>query len=58
MTLNEREVELIQGMIQVQQNHAQRCDSISNRTMAEKQRGWDMERVALLQRILKESDRV
>jgi hypothetical protein len=47
----ERELELIDGMIQVQLDHAQRCDSIANRTMAEKQKGWDMERVALLQKI-------
>ena len=49
--LSEREVELIDGMIQVQLDHANRCDAIANRTMAEKQKGWDMERVALLQKL-------
>lgn len=28
-----------------------RCDAIANRIMAEKQKGWDMERVALLEKI-------
>ena len=46
-----RELELIDGMIAVQLDHAQRCDAISNRDMAEKQKGWDMERVELLRRI-------
>ena len=46
-----RETELIDGMIAVQLDHAQRCDAISNRAMAEKQKGWDMERVELLRRI-------
>jgi hypothetical protein len=46
-----REIELIDGMIEVQLQHAQRCDGIANRTMAEKQKAWDMERVALLQKI-------
>ena len=46
-----REIELIDGMIAVQLDHAQRCDAISNRAMSEKQKGWDMERVELLRRI-------
>lgn len=46
--LTEREVELIDGMIEVQRDHAKRCDNIANRTMADKQKGWDMERVELL----------
>jgi hypothetical protein len=46
-----REIELINGMIEVQLNHAERCDRLPNRSMAEKQKGWDMERVALLQKI-------
>ncbi len=49
--LTERELELIDGMIAVQLDHAARCDGIANRTMAEKQKGWDMERVALLQKL-------
>jgi hypothetical protein len=49
--LTEREVELLDGMIQVQLDHASRCDAIANRTMTEKQKGWDMERVALLQKL-------
>jgi hypothetical protein len=49
--LTEREIELIDGMIEVQLQHAMQCDRISNRTMADKQKGWDMERVALLQKL-------
>ncbi len=49
--LTPREIELIDGMIDVQLHHARQCDGISNRTMAEKQKGWDMERVALLQKL-------
>lgn len=48
--LTDREIELIDGMIQVQLDHASRCDAIANRAMADKQKGWDMERVALLQK--------
>lgn len=48
--LTDREIELIDGMIQVQLDHASRCDAIANRSMADKQKGWDMERVALLQK--------
>lgn len=47
----DRELELIDGMIEVQLHHAAQCDGIANRTMAEKQKGWDMERVALLRKI-------
>ena len=49
--LTPREIELIDGMIEVQLNHAERCDSIPNRAMAEKQKGWDMERVELLRKL-------
>ena len=49
--LTARELELIDGMIQVQLRHVEQCDGIANRTMAEKQKGWDLERVALLQKI-------
>jgi hypothetical protein len=53
--LTARELELIDGMIEVQLDHAKRCDSIANRTMAERQKGWDMERVALLQKLKEKS---
>jgi len=46
-----REIELIDGMIEVQLDHAARCDNIANRVMAEKQKGWDMERVELLRKL-------
>ncbi len=49
--LTPREMELIDGMIAVQLDHATRCDAIANRAMADKQKGWDMERVALLQKL-------
>lgn len=47
----ERELELIDGMIQVQLDHAARCDGIANRGMADRQKLWDMERVALLKKV-------
>lgn len=47
----DRELELIDGMIEVQLRHAAQCDVIANRPMAERQKGWDMERVALLRKI-------
>jgi len=47
----ERELELIDGMIEVQLHHARQCDGIANRAMAEKQKGWDLERVALLRKL-------
>jgi hypothetical protein len=47
----DRELQLIDGMIEVQLRHAAQCDGIANRPMAERQKGWDMERVALLQKI-------
>ena len=50
--MTDREIELIDGMIAVQLDHAQRCDAIGNRVMAEKQKGWDMERVELLRRFI------
>jgi hypothetical protein len=46
-----RELELIDGMIEVQLNHADRCDNIRNSEMAQKQKAWYMERVALLKKI-------
>lgn len=49
--LNEREHELIDGMIEVQLHHSIQCDGMGNRSMAEKQKGWNMERVALLEKI-------
>lgn len=50
--LSNREVELINGMIEVQLDHAERCDRIANRQMAEQQKGCDMERVELLRKVL------
>ena len=54
--LTERELELIDGMIEVQLHHAAQCDLMlsragGNHTMAERQKGWDMERVELLRKI-------
>ena len=49
--MTEREIDLLDGMIEVQLQHAARCDAIPNRTMAEKQKGWDMERVTLLRKV-------
>ena len=54
--LTTREIELINGMIDVQLDHAKQCQSMidrpgGNATMASKQLGWDMERVKLLRKI-------
>lgn len=51
LQLTPREIELIDGMIEVQLHHVAQCDGILNRTMAVKQKGWDMERVALLRKL-------
>ena len=51
MKLTEREIEILDGMIKNEKNHAQWCDILSNRTMAEKQKALDLERVALLEKI-------
>ena len=66
MKLSKRDIELLEGMIDVQMYHAERCQAIiddagGNVTMATKQKGWDMERVSLLRRVIEEnvgSDRV
>ena len=51
--LSAHEIELLEGMIEVQLYHAARCDTINNRVMAVKQKGWDMERVELLRKIIR-----
>jgi len=55
MKLSDREIELIEGMIEVQMHHAARCMVMSNKVMADKQKGWDMERINLLQRVINEN---
>ena len=49
--LTEREVELIDEMIETQLLHAERCDRMANSTMAQKQKAWDLERVELLRKL-------
>ena len=49
--LTPRELQLIDGMIEVQLHHARQCDGIANRAMAERQKGWDLERVGLLRKL-------
>jgi len=56
MNLSEREIELIDGMIEVQLRHAEQCQAMidrpgGNAVMATKQLGWDLERVNLLRKI-------
>jgi hypothetical protein len=56
MNLSDREIELIDGMIGVQLHHAEQCQEMIDRpggnvVMAEKQLGWDMERVELLRKV-------
>lgn len=56
MKLSPSEIKLIDGMIEVHLYHALRCDNIQNRAMADKQKAYDMERVALLRKIKAQSD--
>jgi hypothetical protein len=51
VTWTARELELLDGMIEVQLKHADRCDNIRNSEMAAKQKQWDMDRVELLQKV-------
>jgi hypothetical protein len=56
MKLTEREIELIDGMIEVQQRHADQClrmmdDPHGNATMAVRQLEWDNERIELLRKL-------
>lgn len=55
MKLSKREIELIEGMIEVQRYHALTASKMPN-PMGVKQYTWDMERVKLLERVLKESE--
>ena len=50
-TLTHRELELLDGMIESQLYHSERCGKIDNRPMAEKQIGWNNERIELLRRV-------
>ena len=59
MKLTNREIELIDGMIEVQQRHADKClkmmdDPHGNSTMAVRQLEWDTERIELLKKIKQE----
>lgn len=58
MILSEREIELLNGMIEVQTRHFETCDLIANRVMAEKQKGWDLERITLLNKFKSMNDSV
>ena len=49
--LTQREVELIDEMIETQLLHAERCDHMANSTMAQKQKAWNLERVDLLRKL-------
>jgi hypothetical protein len=49
--LTPREHELLDGLIARELDHAAQCDGIANRRMAERQKDWDMERVALLRKL-------
>ena len=54
--LTPRELELLHGLIERELWHARTCDAIlarpdGNHRMASAQKGWDMERVALLRKL-------
>jgi hypothetical protein len=50
-TLTDAELALLQGLIDYWQDHADRCDKIANRPMAERQKGQDLARVELLKKL-------
>jgi len=49
--LDMREIELLDGMIEYELKHAERCDGIANSRMARWQKSRDLERAALLQKL-------
>ena len=51
-TFNEREAELLRGMLQVQLGNVARSEKIANTPIAIQQATWDRERVALLRKIM------
>ena len=53
LQLSAREKILIEGMIETQINHAERCGRIADKEIAKKQRRLDLSRAALLNKILK-----
>lgn len=55
MKLTEKEIELIDGMIEAQRSHAAKCNVMQNPFMAEKQKAWDMKRIVLLEKIKAET---
>jgi len=50
-SLTADEVEMLILMAKAHESHAERCDRIANRRMAEKQRERDLAKAALLRRI-------
>jgi hypothetical protein len=46
----ERQIELIDGMIDAQKYHSERMSQIGNRVMGDKQIGWNTERIEILQK--------
>jgi|APFre7841882724_1041349.scaffolds.fasta_scaffold50056_2 hypothetical protein len=50
-TLTDDELALLQGLIDYWQDHANRCDNVANRRMAEWQKGQDLARVELLKKL-------
>lgn len=57
MKLTEREIELLEGMIEVHLSHAKRA-AVMNSPMGKKQYGWDMERVILLTKIIEDCEEI
>lgn len=50
MELTEHEIELLDDMIEVQKNHAERCLELKG-SVPERQRKKDLERIKLLEKI-------
>lgn len=51
VSLTDRERVLLDDLIRYWADHAKQCDGIQNRKMAERQKGWDLERVAMLRKL-------
>jgi len=52
LEINSREMEVLEGMLQREIDHAVRCETIANRTMAERQKAWDLERAHIIRKII------
>lgn len=55
LRLTKKEVDLLMGMMEVQLVHADRCDILPNKKITRKQKTRDIQRYALLKKVLDNS---